>query len=207
VGFFRRVFGPSRDEIWTALRAQIGGEVVPGGFWRGDKLQAQAGEWTVTLDEYTVMMMVGKTSIAVPHTRMRAPFPNPNQFRFSIYRASVFSSIGSLLGMQDIQVGHSEFDEDFVIKGNDEAAVIRLCGNERLRGLVMAQPKFQLSVQDDDGWFGQKYPPEVDVLVFDVADRIRDIERLKGVYDVFAETLNQLSEMGLAGSGSGGVKS
>jgi hypothetical protein len=199
MGFFKSVFGPSREEIWTELCRQIGGEVVAGGLWHGDKLKAQVQDWTVTLDEYTVMVMASKVPVVIQNTRMRAPFPNPSGFRFSIYRASVFSALGSLLGMQDIQVGHREFDEKFVIKGNNESEVKTLCNSERLRALVTAQPAFRLTIHDDDGWFGEKYPPEVDVLTFDVAEQIRDVGRLRGLYDVFAETLNLLSEMGISG--------
>jgi hypothetical protein len=101
--------------------------------------------------------------------------------------------------MQDIQVGHSEFDAEFVIKGNNEKLVQSLCSSDRLRALVTVQPKFQLCIHDDEGWFGKKYPPEVDVLVVDVGEHIRDVERLKGLYDVFAETLHQLSKLGIAG--------
>jgi hypothetical protein len=61
------------------------------------------------------------------------------------------------------------------------------------------------SIQDDEGWFGTKYPPTVDILVFDVAESIREVERLKGLYDVFAETLGKLSRIGVAGAGTGGV--
>jgi hypothetical protein len=206
LGYFRSFFGPSREQVWTDLRARIGGEVIPGSFWRGQQLQVEVGEWIVTLDEYTVMVMAGKVPVHVTYTRMRAPFPNPSGFRFSIHRASIFSYLGSLLGMQDIQVGYPEFDDAFVVKANNEAAVMSLCGSQRLRALVMAQPKFQLSIQDDDGWCGKKFPTGVDVLVFNVAESIRDVERLKALYDVFAETLHQLSEMGYAGSGTGGVR-
>lgn len=206
MGIFKSVFGPSREEIWKSLSERIGGEALPGGIWGGDKLQVQAGDWTVTLDDYTAMVMVGKVFVPIHHTRLRAPFPNPSGFRFSIHRASIFSYLGTLLGMQDIQVGHPEFDEAFVIQGNNEPAVQSLCNSDRLRALVTAQPKFQLSIHDDEGWFGTTYPPEVDVLVFNVAERIRDVDRLKGLYDVFAETLNLLSEMGIAGKGTGGVK-
>ena len=202
MGLFKTLFGPKRDEIWAALRAQIGAEMVEGGFWQGDRLQVHASEWTVTLDEYTHMMMAGKAWIPINHTRMRAPFPNPSGFRFSIHRVNIFSSLGALLGMQDIEVGYPEFDSEFVIKSNNEQVVKALCRSERLRALVSAQPKFQLSIQDDEGWFGTRYPDDVDVLVFDVAEHIRDLERLKGLYDVFAESLNQLSELGIAGQGS-----
>jgi hypothetical protein len=206
MGYFKSLFGPCQEEVWSALRAQIGGEIVPGSFWKGQKLQAQAHDWTVTLDEYTVMMMAGKVHTAIPYTRMRAPFPNPGGFRFTIHRASVFSALGKILGMQDIEVGYPEFDSDFVIKSNDEDKVKTLCRSDRLRALVTEQPKFQLTIEDDDGWFGARYPADVDVLVFNVAGSIRDVERLKGLYNVFGETLHRLSEMGVAGRGSGGVK-
>jgi hypothetical protein len=202
---FKTFFGPSRDEIWTRLRQQIGGDVIPADFWHGQKLQVDAGDWTVTLDEYTTMIMAGTVMIPVHHTRIRAPFPNPSGFRFSIHRASVFSSLGALLGMQDIQVGHAEFDADFVIKGNDESKVRALCDSREFRALVTAQPKIRLAILDDDGWCGRKYPPSIDALTFDVAEQIRDVPRLKGIYDVFAETLHRLSEIGVAGKGTGGV--
>ena len=158
VNFFKSCFGPSRDEVWTALRAQIGGEIVPRTTWRGEKLRADVRDWTVTLDEYSTVVMAGKVPVHIQHTRMRAPFPNPGGFRFSIHRASAFSYLGTLLGMQDIQTGHPEFDEAFVIKSNDEVSVRSLCDSEKLRALVTAQPKFQLSVRDDEGWFGTTYP-------------------------------------------------
>lgn len=205
MSFFKSLTGPRRDEIWNALQAQIGGEVVPRTFWQGQKLRADVGEWTVTLDEYTVTASAGKVAVPITCTRMRAPFPNPRGFRFSIHRASVFSSLASLLGMQDIQVRDAAFDKDFVIKGNNEDAVRTLFSSQRLRTLVSAQPKFHLGIEDDDGWFGTKYPAGVDVLTFNVPEGIRKVERLKGLYDVFAETLDRLSQMGIAGRGTGGV--
>ena len=54
---------------------------------------------------------------------MRAPYVNPEGFRFTIYRKGFFSDLGKLLGMQDIEVGDPEFDEAFIIKGNDEDRV------------------------------------------------------------------------------------
>lgn len=202
---FKSLFGPSKDEIWAALRQEIGAEVISGEFPHGKRLKVQSGDWVVTLEEHTQMVMTGKVFVPIAHTRMRAPFPNPGRFRFSIYNASVFSYLGTLVGMQDIQVGYPDFDEAFVIKGNNEELVKSLCSSERVRTLVMAQPKLHLSIQDDEGWFGTHYPPEVDVLVFNIAEHIRDVDRLKGLYDVFAAVLHRLSVMGIAGHGTGGV--
>ena len=43
-------FGPSKDEVWRQLSEEIGAEFVEGGFWKGSKVQAHVGPWTVTLD-------------------------------------------------------------------------------------------------------------------------------------------------------------
>ncbi len=93
----------------------------------------------MTLD--TFVMSTGKGHI--PFTRMRAPYVNPDGFRFRVYRAGVFTELGKILGMQDIEVGHSEFDRAFVIQGNDPVKVHLLFGNAEIRRLLEAQPSIQ----------------------------------------------------------------
>jgi hypothetical protein len=104
-------FGPSKDELWRQLSEEIGAQFVEGGFWKRSKVQAQVGPWTVTLDTST-SDDDGKT----PVTRLRAPYVNPEGFRFTVYRKGLFSDLGKLLGMQDIEVGDTEFDDAFIIK-------------------------------------------------------------------------------------------
>ena len=45
-----------------------------------------------------------------------------------------------------------------------------------------------LTVKDDEGWFGTSFPEGVDELFFRVGGVIKDVERLKSLYDLFAET-------------------
>jgi hypothetical protein len=108
----RRWFGPSKDDIWRQLADAIGGRVVDGGFWSGDRVEATHGEWTVTLDTYTVSS--GQYS-HVTYTRMRAPFVNQLGFRFTVYREGIFSDLAKRFGMQDIQIGIAPFDEGFIV--------------------------------------------------------------------------------------------
>ena len=51
---------------------------------------------------------------------MRAPYMNLERFRFSVYRKTVFSGIGKLFGMQDIEIGDPPFDDSFIVKATDE---------------------------------------------------------------------------------------
>ncbi len=183
-------FGPSRDKVWQQLSQEIGAEFVEGGFWKGNKVQAHVGPWTVTLDS--------TSDDNGSYTRIRAPYVNPEGFQFTIYRKGFLSDLGKLLGMQDIEVGDPEFDEAFVIKGNDESKVVSLFSNSKIRQMIQAQPKIRLDVKDSEGWFGPKFPDNVDELHFQVMGVIKDIETLKSLFNLFAALLDQLCKIGSA---------
>jgi hypothetical protein len=175
---------------------------VPGTFWKGDKVIADHGEWTVTLDTYTVS--TGK--VTVVYTRMRAPYVNPGDFRFTVYRESICSDIGKFFGMQDIEIGDAPFDDGFIVKSTDESRVRELLANPRIRELIAQQKDIQFSVKDDEGWFGSTFPDGVDELHFTVVGVIKDIDRLKLLFDLFAETLDRLTRMGAAETRAAGVE-
>ena len=187
-------FGPSKDEVWRELSQEIGAEFVEGGFWKGNKVQVHVEPWTITLDTYTVHTQHSH----VTYTRMRAPYVNPEGFRFTIYRKGFFSDLGKLLGMQDIEVGDPDFDEAFIIKGNDEFKVVDLFANRQIRQLIQDQPTIRLDVKDSEGWFGPRFPEDADELHFQVVGVIKDLERLKGLFDLFAAVLDQLCRIGSA---------
>ncbi len=194
MGTWRKVFGPSKQEIWRQLTTEMEAQYVPGGFWNGDKVQAIHGEWTVTLDTFAVS--TGK--VVIVFTRMRAPYVNPEGFRFTVYRKGVFTDIAKRFGMQDVEVGDEAFDRDFVIKGTDESKLRELFSNPKIKAFLAEKPELNLTVKDDEGWFGPSFPEGVDELYFAVPGVIKDIERLKRLYALFAETLDQLCLMGSA---------
>src|SRR5688572_31002811 len=79
----RELFRTSREEIWRQLAAETGANFVDGGFWKGDKVEASHGEWLITLEN----VAYGKQTA----TRLRAPYVNPDGFRFTVYRKGIFS--------------------------------------------------------------------------------------------------------------------
>lgn len=194
MGILRELFGSSREEIWRRLSAEIGADYVAGGFWTGDKVLVHHGQWTITLDSPSESS--GETSSTC--TRMRAPYVNKDGFRFTIYRKGFFSDLGKLLGMQDVDVGYPDFDEAFIIKGEDESKLRALFADGRIRALLQAQPSVYLTVKDDDGWFGARFPDGVDELYLLVGGGSKDMDRLKSLYDLFAEILHQLCHIGSA---------
>ena len=108
--------------------------------------------------------------------------------------------------MQDIEVGDPEFDEAFIIKGNDEARVRELFSDPKIRQMIQDQPKIRLEVKDSEGWFGPKFPEDVDELHFQVVGVIKDVERLKALFDLFAAVLDRLCRIGSAYKQDAGVE-
>jgi hypothetical protein len=100
--------------------------------------------------------------------------------------------------VKDIEVGDSFFDDEFIIQGEPEALVSRLLSNVEVRQLIQDQPDIHFQVKDDDGWFKSKFPEGVDELYFEVVGVIKDRERLKNLFDLFALVLDELCRFGSA---------
>jgi hypothetical protein len=224
MSLLERVFGPRQNEVWKQLSDEIGGEFIQGGVFKGgSKVQATIKNWAVVLDTYTVS--TGKSSITF--TRMRALFSNPEGFRFTIYRKNIFSALGKFFGMQDvgvggpafenlgplfgvpgyldpliIETGDPGFDADFIIKCNDEAKVRALFKQFKIRELVQSQPAILLQVKRGP----QK---EVDELYFQVTGVIKDLNRLKSLFELYEAVLSAFpslssrSEEPMSGPGDG----
>ena len=217
MGILRQIFGPSREEVWKQLCNELGGTLVKGKLLpHRCKARIQVKDWTVTFDTY-------KKGKRPTFTRIRAPYVNKDGFRFTIYNRTLLSDLGKALGMQDvvvggpkfenlaplcgvpsyvdpydIEIGEPEFDNEFIIKGNNEEKIRQLFSNIKIRDLMQSQPSIFLQVKDDEGFFGDTFPAGVDELYFQTPGVIKDIERLKSLYYLIAEVLNMLCHIGSA---------
>jgi hypothetical protein len=201
-------FGPSKDEAWQLLSEEIGAEFVAGGFWKGgSKVQAHVGPWIVTLDTYKVRRHHHPYRQShVTYTRMRAPLREPRTLSIHDLSQGLLQRSGQAAVDARHRGGCPEFDEAFIIKGNDEGQVCALFANPKIRQLIQDQPKIRLEVKDSEGWFGPKFPEDVDELHFQVVGVIKDVERLKALFDLFAVVLDQLCRIGSAHKEEAGVE-
>jgi hypothetical protein len=201
MGFLRKIFGPSKEEIWSQLSREIGADYRSGGFFREGKVVLSLRDWQITLDTYSVPITTGSSETGTiqtyaTYTRIRAPFVNPDGFRFNIYRKGVFSGIAKLLGTQDLEIGDSYFDDEFIIQSSSQDLVYRLLTSLEIRQLIQNQPDIHLEVKDDEGWFKKEFPEGVDELYFRTMGVVKDVERLKALFDLFAAVLDQLCRLG-----------
>jgi len=194
MSFLREIFGPSKKEAWTNFADEVGGKFIRGSFFKEDKVEAKAGQWTIVFDTHKVK--VGK--IYMTYTRVRAPFITTDNFYFKAYREGVFTDLGIRLGMQDIQIGSRDFDSNFVIQSNDEEKVRQLFSKDELRSCLLSEPYMTIEIKNNDGFLGAFFPKDVCQLYFHAAGVVKDLKSLKNLYYLFAETLNQLYSIGSA---------
>jgi hypothetical protein len=196
----------TQEDIWQQLVNEINQEnsgMTADVHDKGKVIKAKVGEWTVTLDTVTTMVMMGHMMIPVSYTRMRAPYLNQDGMRFKVYRASWDSKLGKFFGMQDIEVGDEEFDEEFIIQGTSKKKVRELLANAKIKALLSDQPELgMLEVKSDDGWFEKDFPEGVDELVFTAKGAMDNPAELKNLFVLFAEVLNQLCAIGSANKNS-----
>lgn len=191
MGILRSIFGPSKDEIWGQLAKDIGGYYEDGGFFLKDVLRYRSGQWEITLDTYTESS--GKYSTL--YTRMRAPFVNKDGLYFKIYREGFLTTIGKALGLQDINIDDSYFDDSFIIQGNQPEKIKQLLADKNLKELIQKQPDICLEIKDNEGWFGAQFPRGVDELHFKCNGVLKNEAMLKDLFDLFCITLQRLVQI------------
>ena len=165
-----------RDAAWAQLASEIGAEFIKGGFMRASKVQARIKDWTVTLDIHSVPS--GDSSDT--YTQIRAPFENKDGYQFTVARKGLVSKLDKALGAKDIETGDAEFDKDFYIRGKDESKVRAVFANLRIRQLIEGQESIRLGIKNNE-------------LLFETQGVIKDVERLKSLFELFREMLNQMN--------------
>ena len=103
----------------------------------------------------------------------------------------------------DIEIHDDLFDSGFIHKEQTIASTGTIPTPSP--GLI-SSPKKHRFREENDELFGASFPEGVDELYFQVVGVIKDVERLKLLYELFAETLEHLCRMGAAYKQDPGVK-
>jgi len=165
-----------RDDSWSQFASEIGAEFIGGGLFRTSKVQARVKQWTIVLDTYSVS--TGDDS-SETYTRIKTPIQDKDGFWFTMSRTGLIAKLDKALGAQKIEVGDVEFDGAFTIRSNNESKVRALFSNLKIRQMIQAQKSITIAIRKNE-------------LRLETRGVIRDVERLRSLFELFKETLNQL---------------
>ena len=88
------------------------------------------------LDFFSNMYKQGSGDNQVVYTAFTFRLTTVQDLSFRLYKEGFFSKIGKMVGMQDIQLGHQNFDDQYMIKSDNERFVKQLL-NARIRQLFL----------------------------------------------------------------------
>lgn len=137
------------------------------------------------------------------HTTVETSYTPHSDFKFAIHPQSWFDGFGKLLGMQDIIVGHPDFDKAFVIKGSNEALVKDFFQDAAVRNFLLNEPHVQMWADCHH----EEHAPAAKVLhsgggnnrlAMRLKGAVDDFEKLKTFYKVKHRSLENLVKIGAA---------
>ncbi len=135
-----------RRKAWSGLAERAGLSFAPGNFFgRGMSVSGLYRSGPLRMEPF--VFRSGRSSST--YTRITLPTPGaPSDFFLLINTEGIFSRLGKLLGMKDIQTGDEDLDRRFLIRGKPEADVVRLLRSASLRPALLAAPSFQLRLEN-----------------------------------------------------------
>jgi len=194
MSLFTNILGPSRDDVWTKIAREIGGRQSNGGLFGKSNLTLDYRKWTILMDHFS---RGGKNK--THYTRLRATFLSKTGFLFQIRRKNMLSPVGKFLGIQDMQLGDEFFDEQFIIKANNEHVIKDLLSDEELKNYISYQPKVLLKIVHEETFFFKKgHPDGVDELYFECRGILKNEEIINGLFILFKAMLDRLVVVDLA---------
>ena len=158
--------------------------------------------WEILLDTYQVGGDRGGSHTV---TRIRAPYFERRQLRFSITRRRRIDNlyqilVGAFYRMEQLRLGLPELDNNFIIKADDAQLVRNLLGEDLIRSLIQTPKGLKLLTLTEE----VPAPPGVvathrDVnVLFCRLDGINDLSELQSLFGLLAQTLDRMREMRVA---------
>ncbi|MFO7611312.1 MAG: DUF3137 domain-containing protein [Clostridia bacterium] len=180
----------SKDAVWKQLAEEMGAAFVMGSFTGSSRIEKTHRNWKTVLDTYTVS--TGKSTVT--YTRMRVPYIRSNDVLFKLSRKNIFSGLGNLFGMPVVGTYDYDFDDEFVIKGNDEPVIREIFKNTGIRDMIREQKRLSLGIRNYKG----RSNSDESELYFQTGGVVKDPEKLKNLFGLFFLLMDELAENGVA---------
>ena len=98
--------------------------------------------------------------------------------------------------MQDIQIKNDEFDNQFILKGNDEFKLSWIFDNTNVKKHLFDIDKIVLEIKENSGQFkSANYEDSIDELYFERRGILKDIHELRSLFELFAAVLSKITEL------------
>jgi len=118
------------SEIMQQFSTENNGNYIVGQYDNQDSIVINYLNYPIKFDKYILYRVVGGQTFEAEFIRVCLEVKTTDELRFKIVRQGLFENCGKLLGGQDIEIGDKDFDNKFLIKGNEEFKIQSILSNE-----------------------------------------------------------------------------
>jgi len=171
----------SEDEVWKIIAEQLNSKE------NNQDYTAQFSTQYHSVDLDIDIHPEGGDENGKQMTSFSAPLSDKTSFRFRIANQGLKHTIGKLFGMQDVIIGHPEFDKKFLIQTNDAAKVKKAFSDEQVTAALLEQPIVVFEIREHRIGANKQI-----LLGLDLEGGITEPDKLKNIFQPFKIVLNQL---------------
>ncbi|HZF62912.1 MAG TPA: hypothetical protein VEZ55_00420 [Chitinophagaceae bacterium] len=110
-------------------------------------------------------------------------------FQFAVYKQGLLQEAGKLLGMQDVEIGHPEFDKKYIIKSNQDEKVRRLFSDYQVRSSLSVLKDFELETTFETSETSES---SSNMLQLTVEDAVLEEAELRQLFQAFCLIADRL---------------
>jgi len=186
---YKSFFGKEDDSVWRQFAEEKKGKYAP---VSDHRVLLKHKEITIAFGAYTHYTVVGHASNPADYTRGFVEFSSKDDFTFCLRHQGFFENVGKLFGMQDIEIGDSSFDKQFIIKSNDEMRTSLFLSNSIVQDSLQKLRTIRFEITNEEGLWGEKPTDGNYMLYFVSQGKITKIDELNNLHQLFVETIDML---------------
>jgi hypothetical protein len=177
------ISGRNEEEIWQQINAHF--------VANPDPLEYTA---VITQEKWKIILAIdidlgGGFESGYESTTITAELLSAPDFRFALHRQNFTDEIGKFFGMEDVEIGFSEFDKKLIVKTNDKLRIRKVFSDEAVRKSFESLSDFTFGITNKDNGQHDRNTPFLELVI---ESGITDPKRLRELYHAFFSVLVSL---------------
>lgn len=189
------VFGMNFKDMLEEYADTCGGSIHKAGLMHPEHMIFEHNNHTIKVESYTYMA----GNIPITHFRASALYYEIKPLELRITREGLLSSFSKMFGAQDIEINHPDFDDKYIIKGNDEILIKQLL-DDKLRASIIEADRPILYVSSGGALSGMKVPQGMKAMIVDYDGMPKDTDIMAKYIDVIKFAVDSMIASGVAES-------
>lgn len=193
------VFGMNFKDMLEEYADTCGGKLHKAGIMHPEHMTFEHNNHTIKVESYTYIA----GNVPRTHFRVSALYYEIKTLELRITLGGFLASVTKMFGAQDIQIDHPDFDDKYIIKGNDEMLIKHLL-DDNLRASIIDADRLILYVSSGGTFSGINVPQGMKAMIMDYDGIPKDTESMTKYIDVIKCAVDSLISLGVAQSKNDG---